>query len=220
LRILADFSGDKTMLRSFEAREDIHTRTASEVFGIFPEMVTPDMRRAAKVINFGIVYGMSPYGLSKELKIAPKLAKQYIDGYFAKYKKVKEYIDKTIQKAHEDGYVTTLFKRRLYLPDINQKNKMIMQMAERNAINAPIQGTAADIIKIAMIRLYDKIKEKGLKSKMLLQVHDELVFEAEIDEIDIMEKLIKKEMEGAGRPYIKIPLRVEINKGDNWSDAH
>ncbi len=220
LRILADLSGDETMLRSFELGEDIHTRTASEVFDIFPQMVTPDMRRAAKVINFGIVYGMSAYGLSRELKIPPKTAKKYIDGYFRKYHRVKEHIDNTIKRAHEDGFVTTLFGRRLNLPDIFSKNKNIVQMAERNAVNAPIQGTAADIIKIAMIRLASKINEAGFKSKMLLQVHDELVFEIADDEIDIMEKLIRDEMENAGKPHIKIPLKVEMDKANNWSDAH
>jgi DNA polymerase-1 len=220
LRILADFSGDEIMLRSFAEGEDVHTRTASEVFDIFPEMVTPDMRRAAKVINFGLIYGMSAYGLSRELKIAPSLAKKYIDGYFAKYKRVKEYIDSMVENARKNGYVTTLFKRRLNLPDINAKNKTVAQMAERNAINAPIQGTAADIIKIAMIKIHDKIKSRKLKSRMLLQVHDELVFEVAKDEVGVMEELIREEMEGAGKPLIKTPLKVSMNKGHNWSDAH
>jgi len=220
LRILADLCGDEIMLKAFEREEDIHTRTASEVFEIFPEMVTPDMRRTAKVINFGLIYGMSAFGLSRELKIAPSLAKQYIDGYFCKYKRVKEYIDTAISNARKNGYVTTLFGRRLPLPDINARNKNVAKMAERNAINAPIQGTAADIIKIAMIRLHDIIKDKGLKSRMILQVHDELVFEVTRDEIDIMMKLIRDEMESAGKPLIKTPLKVSINSADNWSDAH
>ncbi len=220
LRILADMSGDEAMLRSFENGEDIHTSVAAEVFEIFPAMVTPEMRRTAKVINFGIVYGMSPYGLARELKISPKLAKKYIDGYFNKYKRVWEYIQNTIKSARENGYVTTLFKRRLYLPEINSKNKNVAQMAERNAINAPIQGTAADVIKIAMIKLFDRINANGLKSKMILQVHDELLFEAAPDELEIMRKFIKEEMEGAGKPFITIPLKVEIQEGVNWSDAH
>jgi DNA polymerase-1 len=220
LRILADFSGDEIMLASFENNEDVHTRTAAEVFEIFPQMVTPDMRRAAKVINFGLIYGMSAFGLSQELKITPALAKKYIDGYFNKYKKVKAYIDKMVENAHKNGYVTTLFNRRLNLPDINSRNRNVMQMAERNAINAPIQGTAADIIKIAMINLYSKMKSKRLKSRMLLQVHDELVFEVVKDEINIMERLIREEMEGAGSPFIKIPLKVSISRGVNWAEAH
>lgn len=218
LRILAHYSGDPILIQAFEEDEDIHTRTASEVFQLFPEFVTPDMRRQAKVINFGIIYGMSPFRLSKELGISTGTAKKYIENYFVQYKGVKEYIDRTIDTARKEGKVTTLLNRHRYLPDIRSKNRIAREAAERTAINTPIQGTAADLIKVAMIRLHDAIQDEGLKAKMVLQVHDELVFEVPQEEVSRLKGLVKRMMEGV-HP-LKVPIKVDINTGKNWAEAH
>ncbi len=218
LRILAHYSDDPILIQAFEEDEDIHARTASEVFQLFPEFITPDMRRQAKVINFGIIYGMSPFRLSKELGISTGTAKKYIDNYFVQYRGVKEYIDRTIETAREKGKVTTLLNRHRYLPDIRSKNRTAREAAERTAINTPIQGTAADLIKVAMIRLHDAIQSEGLKAKMLLQVHDELVFEAPPEEVSRLKDLVKRIMEGV-HP-LKAPIKVDINAGKNWAEAH
>ncbi|MCX7816261.1 MAG: DNA polymerase I [Syntrophales bacterium] len=218
LRILAHLSGDKSLIHSFISGEDIHTRTASNLFGVFPEMVDESMRRQAKVINFGIIYGMSPFGLSKELHISKEQAQRYIDEYFSKYEGVKRYIEETLDRARKLGYVQTLFGRRRFLPEINADNASVRQFAERTAINTPIQGTAADIIKIAMIRIARRLKEENLKSKMIMQVHDELVFEVPEAEKDTMTKLVKEEMEHVVN--LEVPLRVEIGYGRNWDEAH
>jgi len=218
LRIMAHLSEDPVLVASFAKGEDVHTRTASEVFGIFPQMVTEQMRREAKVINFGIIYGMSAFGLSKELNISPKLAKVYIDGYFNKYRGVREYIDKLIEGAREKGYVTTLMERRCYIPDIKSSNVNQRQFAERLAVNAPIQGTAADIIKVAMVSIARRLKAEGLRSKMIMQVHDELVFEVPKGEVDTVKALVAKEMEGVLE--LKAPLKVDIGVGNNWAEAH
>jgi DNA polymerase-1 len=218
LRIMAHLSEDPVLVASFAKGEDIHTRTASEVFGIFPQMVTEQMRREAKVINFGIIYGMSAFGLSKELKISPKLAKAYIDGYFQKYRGVRDYIDNLIEGAREKAYVTTLMKRRCYIPDIKSANVNQRQFAERLAVNAPIQGTAADIIKVAMVNIARRLKVEGLRSKMIMQVHDELVFEVPEGELEVMKSLVTEEMEGVLE--LKAPLKVDIGIGKNWAEAH
>ncbi|MBW2645445.1 MAG: DNA polymerase I [Deltaproteobacteria bacterium] len=218
LRILAHYSGDPILIQAFEEDEDIHARTASEVFQLFPEFVTPDMRRQAKVINFGIIYGMSPFRLSKGLGISVGTAKKYIENYFVQYKGVKEYIDHTIDTARKEGKVTTLLNRHRYLPDIRSKNRIAREAAERTAINTPIQGTAADLIKVAMIRLHDAIQSEGLKARMLLQVHDELVFEAPPEEVSRLKDLVKRIMEGV-HP-LKVPIKVDINAGENWAEAH
>ncbi len=218
LRILAHYSEDPILITAFEEDEDIHARTASEVFQLFPELITPDMRRQAKMINFGIIYGMSPFRLSKELGISAGTAKKYIDNYFVQYKGVKEYINRTIERARKEGKVTTLLNRHRYLPDILSKNRTVREAAERTAINTPIQGTAADLIKVAMIRLHDAIPRQGLKAKMLLQVHDELVFEVPQGEITRLKTLVKKTMEGV-HP-LKAPIKVDINTGENWAEAH
>jgi DNA polymerase-1 len=218
LRILAHYSEDPILIKAFEEGEDIHTRTASEVFQLFPELITPDMRRQAKMINFGIIYGMSPFRLSKELGISTTTAKKYIDNYFQQYKGVKEYIDHTVEKAHKEGKVTTLLNRHRYLPDIRSKNRTVREAAERTAINTPIQGTAADLIKVAMIRLHDAIRNQGLQTKMILQVHDELVFEVPLGEVTKIEPLVRKIMEGVYS--LRVPIKVDINIGGNWAEAH
>ncbi|MCX5885676.1 MAG: DNA polymerase I [Proteobacteria bacterium] len=218
LRILAHLSQDETLRKSFREGEDIHTRTAAEIFGVSPHLVTPEMRREAKVINFGIIYGMSAYGLAKELGIDQKIAKAYITDYFKKYRGVREYIDSVLEKAREKGYVTTLKNRRRYLPEITSSNQVMRQFAERMAINAPIQGTAADLIKSAMITIQKRIEEQGMKTNMVIQIHDELVFEVPEEELQEAEDLVRHEMEGV--IDISVPLKIDISSGKNWSEAH
>ena len=218
LRVLAHLSDDENLIRAFTTGEDIHTRTASDVFGIFPEMVNADMRRQAKVINFGILYGMSPFGLAKELDINQKLAKAYIDEYFRKYRDVRRFLDETLDQARRDGYVTTLLNRRRYLPEINSKNNAVRQFAERMAVNTPIQGTAADLIKVAMLNIWHELRGGNFAARMILQVHDELVFEVPAKERDTVIALVQKGMEGV--ISLKVPLRVEIAAGLNWDEAH
>jgi len=218
LRILAHLSGDKNLIDAFLSGEDIHSRTASDIFGVFPAMVNADMRRQAKVINFGILYGMSAFGLSKELGLNPKMAQAYIDGYFAKYSGVRAYLDGILAEAREKGYVTTLLNRRRFLPEINSSNTATRQFAERTAINTPIQGTAADLIKVAMLNIHHLIRKRKLKSAMIMQVHDELVFEVpEKEKVELME-LVKREMEEVME--LDVPLKVEIAAGRNWDEAH
>jgi len=218
LRILAHISEDQTLIQAFERDEDIHRRTAAEVFGVMPEMVTEEMRRQAKVINFGIAYGMSGYGLSEELGISQKEALQYIDEYFRRYPGVHRYIQETIAQARKQGYVTTLMNRRCYLPDIKSGNYQVRQFAEREAINAPIQGSAADIIKKAMVEIDRELIQRKLKSKMILQVHDELVFEAPEAEHKELEKLVVNLMESVVK--LKVRLKVDAAWGSNWAEAH
>ena len=218
LRILAHLSGDATLKEAFQKGEDIHARTASEIFGLPPDEVTPQMRREAKVINFGIIYGISAYGLAKELDVEPRRAAEYIEEYFNRYQGVKAYIDKTLQEARDKGYVTTLYRRRRYLPEINTSNRSARQFAERTAMNTPIQGTAADIIKAAMIRIDRHLKERGFKAKMIIQVHDELVVEAPENEVEEVEKIIKEAMEGVME--LTVPLKVSVARGKNWGEIH
>jgi DNA polymerase-1 len=218
LRILAHLSGDKNLIEAFLSGEDIHSRTASDIFGVFPAMVNADMRRQAKVINFGILYGMSAFGLSKELGLNPKMAQTYIDGYFAKYSGVRAYLDGILEEARIKGYVTTLLNRRRFLPEINSPNINTRQFAERTAINTPIQGTAADLIKVAMLNIHHLIRKKKLKSAMIMQVHDELVFEVPVREKEEIMDLVKREMEEVME--LRVPLKVEIASGKNWDEAH
>jgi DNA polymerase-1 len=218
LRVLAHLSGDEALLEAFASGEDIHSRTASDVFGVFPEMVNPDMRRQAKVINFGVLYGMSAFGLAKELGITQKLAQAYIDSYFQRYSGVRDYLDGLLVQARRDGYVTTLFKRRRYLPEIHSSQAPVRQFAERMAINAPIQGTAADLIKVAMVRIFRRLAEERLSAAMIMQVHDELVFEAPVAERETLTALVREEMEGVLK--LRVPLRVEVAAGRNWDEAH
>jgi len=218
LRILAHYSDDKILIKAFKEDEDIHTRTATEVFQVFPSLINSELRQQAKVINFGIVYGMSPYGLSKELGISQKMAKTYIHNYFTRYKGVKQFIDETIKQAGISKKTSTLLGRIRLLPDINNSNKNLREFAERTAINTPIQGTAADLIKIAMITVDSAFREKGLKSAMLLSVHDEIVFEVPPDELDTVSNLVKEIMESVWD--LKVPLKVNIAVGKNWAEAH
>jgi len=218
LRILAHLSGDSALKRAFERGEDIHSRTAAEIFGSSIDDVDEDSRRMAKAVNFGIVYGLSAFGLSRQLKISQRDAREFIDQYFNLYKKVKVFMEKTISDARENGFTLTLFNRRRYLPDLNSKNRQVREGAERVAINSPIQGTAADLIKVAMIQLSHRIKEMKLKSKMILQVHDELVFECPVVEKSVMDSLVRTEMEGACK--LSVPLVVDVGWGENWNEAH
>ncbi|MBP1712908.1 MAG: polymerase [Deltaproteobacteria bacterium] len=218
LRILAHLSCDSCLIETFQRDEDVHAATASEIFHVSPQQVTPEMRRLAKVINFGIIYGMSAFGLSKELAVTPAVAQAYIANYFQKYRGVRVYIDQSIELARQRGYVTTLMNRRRYLPDIGSNNRNVRQFAERIAINAPIQGTAADLIKVAMINIQRRIAREERKTKLILQIHDELVFEVPEDEIEAIKPLVKKQMEGVTKLYI--PLKVDIGIGKNWAEAH
>ena len=218
LRVLAHLSGDHTLIEAFRSGEDIHSRTASDVFGVFPAMVNAEMRRQAKVINFGVLYGMSAFGLARELNISQKLAQAYIDGYFEKYRGVRSYLDGILESARRDGYVTTLLQRRRYLPEIHNRVPAVRQFAERTAINAPIQGTAADLIKVAMINISRLLAERRLQARMIMQVHDELVFEAPAAERGEITALVEREMEEVIR--MEVPLKVDIGAGKNWDEAH
>jgi len=218
LRVFAHYSDDPVLLKAFEKGEDIHSRTAADVFGLDPRMITEDMRRMAKTINFGIIYGMGPMKLARELAISKKVAQAYLDSYYERYKGVKNFKEKILSQARVNHYVSTLFKRRRYLPHINSDNGHLKSEAERAAVNTPIQGTAADLIKMAMIKISERLHKEHLNAKMLLQVHDELVFEVPQKELDIATNLVKDEMEGVYP--LKIPLRVDINWGKNWDEAH
>ena len=218
LRIIAALSKDEGMIEAFNSGHDIHTATAAKVFDVTMEEVDREMRSKAKMVNFGIIYGISAFGLGQRLSIPRKEAKEIIESYFAKYPKIKSYMDEVVVTAKEKGYVETLLGRRRNLKDINSANAIVRSHAERNAINAPIQGTAADIVKIAMINVQNEMEANGLKSRMLLQVHDELVFDVEKSEVEVMKELVKKNMEGAVK--IAVPLDVEMSTGDNWLQAH
>ena len=216
LRLLAHFSGDSLLLEAYRRGDDIHTLTASQVFGVPPLMVTAEHRRQAKVVNFGIVYGLSAFGLSQQLGIETSEAKQFITAYFEKYEGVRRFIDKTLDEARRDLKVKTLFGRIRPIPDINSKNFTQRGFAERTAVNTPLQGTAADLIKIAMIRIDAALRESGLKSRMTLQVHDELVFEVPENEVDVMQSLVREHMEKVHA--LRVPLQVEMGVGPNWRD--
>jgi DNA polymerase-1 len=218
LRILAHYSDDQILIKSFLDDEDIHTRTAGEVFQVSPEMINPELRRQAKAINFGIIYGMSAFGLSKQLEISQKMAKTYIDNYFSRYKGVKQFLDQTIAEARRTKQSSTLLSRIRLLPDIDSANNIVRQAAERVAVNTPIQGSAADLIKLAMINVDRAFREKNLQSAMLLTVHDELVFEVPPDELDTVSNLVKEIMEGVWK--LKVPLKVNVTYGANWAEAH
>jgi DNA polymerase-1 len=218
LRIIAELSGDTGMLEAFRSGEDIHKATAAKVYGVSPEDVTSDMRRNAKMVNFGIIYGISAFGLADRLNIARSEAKSIIENYFRQYPDIKDYMDQSIQKARENGYVETIKGRRRYLRDINSGNATVRGFAERNAINAPIQGSAADMIKIAMINIHNDIQKAGLKSKMLLQVHDELVFDAYKTELDELQKIVSERMKNA--LSLSVPVEIGMGTGKNWLEAH
>ncbi|HBZ25892.1 MAG TPA: DNA polymerase I [Rikenellaceae bacterium] len=218
LRLMAHMSGDELFITAFREGRDIHAATASKIFGVAEDQLTKEQRNRAKVANFGIIYGISAFGLSQRLAIPRAESKKLIEDYFANYPQVERYMNQMIEKARVDGYVTTLYGRKRYLPDINSKNPVVRGLAERNAINAPIQGSAADIIKVAMVRIAKRITDSGLKSRMVLQVHDELVFDAYASEIEELKNLVKEEMEGVIK--LDVPLTIECQFGLNWLEAH
>lgn len=218
LRIMAHLSGDKNMLEAFAQGQDIHAATAAKIYKIPIEDVTSNMRAKAKTANFGIIYGISVFGLSERLNVPRGEAKELIDGYFETFPQVKIYMDESIAKARENGFVETVFGRKRFLPDINSRNAIVRGYAERNAINAPIQGSAADIIKIAMIHIFNRIKSEKLKSQMILQVHDELNFNVPVNELEKLTKIVTEEMENAYK--LNVPLKTDVGVGDNWLEAH
>ncbi len=217
LRVLADMSDDDNLIEAFAQKQDVHTRTAAEVFEVPMSEVTSELRSRAKAVNFGIVYGISDYGLSRDTGVSRKEASQYIENYFTKYHGVKTFMDKMVSAAHQQGYVTTLLGRRRYLPDINSKNFNQRSFAERTAMNTPIQGTAADIIKKAMVDVHNALQREELQSRILLQVHDELVLEVPASEVEQVAKIVKEAMEQS--VSLKVPLEVDVNVGKNWADA-
>lgn len=217
LRVLADISGDESLIKSFINDEDIHRATAAEVFGVPLEMVTGKMRSRAKAVNFGIIYGISDYGLSRDLMISRKEAREYIDIYLQRYPGVKEYMERIVMFARKHGYVETKFNRRRYIPKINDRNFNERSFAERTALNTPIQGTAADIIKIAMIEVYEELKRQNLKSKLILQVHDELIVHAPVEEKEIVMQILKDKMQSAAQ--MKVPLKADICAGFSWYEC-
>ncbi len=216
LRLLAHFSADDSLVGAFLAGSDIHSRTAAEIFGVSEDLVSPEMRRLAKTINFGIIYGISPFGLAKQIGTSNTIAKSYIDEYFKRYRKVRAYMERSLHEAEKQGYAVTILGRRRPIPELRSKDRTTRGFGERTAINTPIQGSAADIIKIAMIKIHNQLK--GFKSRMILQVHDELLFEIHESEIDEIPRMIKREMEGAWK--LRVPLRVDIGMGKNWAEAH
>jgi DNA polymerase-1 len=217
LRLLAHMSGDELLVQAFRDGEDIHTRTASEVMGVPPMMVTPEARREAKAVNFGIVYGISGFGLAAQLGITRAEAEKYIRNYFTRYAGVRRFLDETIAEVGRTGVARTLYGRERPIPDIDSRNANARGFAERTAVNSPLQGTAADLIKVAMVRIDAALQAGGYRSAMLLQVHDELVFECPPEEVDAVQAMVKREMEGVRE--LSVPLIVDVGVGDNWRDA-
>ena len=218
LRLIADMSGDENMIEAFNSGADIHRATAAKVYGVALEEVTDEQRRYAKTANFGIIYGISAFGLSERLSISRGDAKKLIDGYYESYPQMRQYMDETLEQVRKDGYVSTIKGRRRYLPDINSRNAVVRGYAERNAVNAPIQGSAADIIKVAMIDIAREFAKEGLRSKMIMQVHDELVFNVVNDELARVKEIVKRNMENAYQG--RVPLTVSAGVGKNWLEAH
>ena len=217
LRVLAHMSGDENMIDAFKHGEDIHSKTASQIFDVDIKDVTSKQRIEAKAINFGIIYGKTDFGLSQDLNIPVATAKAYIDSYFNKYPKIKEFMDEAVESATETGYATTILNRRRYIPEIKASNFIVRNQGKRFAMNAPIQGSAADIIKVAMVNVYNKLKENNMKSKLILQVHDELIVEAVDEELEMAEKIVREEMENAQSMDVK--LDVDLNTGDSWYET-
>ena len=218
LRIIAHLSKDRAMIEAFNQGLDIHAATASRVFGVPIEQVTKDMRRNAKAVNFGLVYGISAFGLSQNLDIPRKEAADIIQNYFEQYPGIRSYMDKTIDFARKHEYVETIMGRRRYLNDINSANSVVRGFADRNAINAPIQGSSADMIKIAMIHIFNAFSRCNLRSKMILQVHDELVFDTHLDELQEVKQIVEEKMKDALQ--LDVPVVVDMNTGSNWLEAH
>ena len=211
-------SGDKNMIDAFNNNEDIHASTAANVFGINIKEVTKEQRSHAKIVNFGIIYGVSAFGLSNQTNLTRAESKVIIDNYYDSYPSLKEFMTNQINYARENGFVKTLVGRKRFLSDINSRNGMIRSSAERNAINTPVQGSAADIIKLSMIKIFNDLNSKSMKTKLILQVHDELVFEAPQNEIEHAKKIIVDNMENAYK--LEVPLTVDIGVGENWLEAH
>jgi DNA polymerase-1 len=218
LRLLAHYSGDDCLVAAFERGDDIHRQTAAEVWGIDPAEVDEDQRARAKAVNFGIIYGLSAFGLANQLGIASAEAQETIDAYFARYPGVRNFLDRTIAEARECGFVTTLLGRRRYLPDLGSRNRTLRTAAERMATNSVLQGTAADLIKRAMVELDAALDAQGSRVRMILQVHDELVFELPIAEVEDTESLVRDRMEGV--QSLRVPLVVHVGVGKNWREAH
>jgi DNA polymerase-1 len=217
LRVLAHLSGDENLIDAFKKEQDIHTRTASEIFNVSLDAVTRTQRGQAKAINFGLIYGKQAFSLGKDLGISRNEAQDYIDRYFSRYPKVQAYMENVKSLAKEVGYVTTIWGRRRYIPEMNSRNAMLVQAGERMALNTPIQGSAADIIKLAMIKVYNRLKAERLEAKLILQVHDELIIDTPQNEHERVERLIKEEMEGAAKLFV--PLTVDVNTGMSWYDV-
>ena len=217
LRVLASISEDTHMIEAFKEDQDIHKQAASKVFKTPIEEVTKEQRSNAKAVNFGIVYGISDFGLGEQLSIGRKKAKQYIEEYLEQYSGIKNFMEEITEQAKEQGYVETLFKRRRYIPELKSKNYMVRQFGSRVAMNTPIQGTAADIMKIAMIKVYKELTKRNLKSKIVLQVHDEMMLEVPTGEIEEVKEIMKNSMETA--TILKVPLIAEISEANNWYDC-
>ena len=218
LRLMAHLSQDEHMLEAFRANQDIHAATAARIFKKPIEQITKDERRKAKTANFGIIYGISAFGLAQQLDCSRTEAKQLIDGYFAAFPRVVSYIEQQKELARQKGYAETLFGRKRYLPDILSRNATVRSFAERNAVNAPIQGTAADIIKMAMVSICRRLKEEGLKTQMIMQVHDELNFNVPLNEVEQVREIVVTEMQNA--VHLSVPLIAECGVGNNWLNAH
>ena len=213
---LRKLNGDQALIEAFSRDQDVHCLSASLIYNLPESKVQPQMREVAKRVNFGIIYGQSAYGLSRDLDIPINQAQDFIDAYFLRYPKVRDFIDAQINKARTEGFVTTLMGRRRYIPEINSKNMGIRQFAERQAVNTPIQGTASDLIKLAMVKISEQINHSGLKSKMILQIHDELVFDLPVAELKTLTKLVKERMEEVKK--LDVPIKIDMKKGKNWLD--
>jgi DNA polymerase-1 len=218
LRLFAHLSQDPVLLTAFSNDEDIHSSTAAAVFGVDTADVKPEMRRKAKTINFGIIYGISAHGLSQQLKIGRQEAQEFIDAYFDKFAGVKEFIESATKKAEEDGYVTTIMDRRRYLPELKSKDRNVRAFAQRMAVNTHVQGSAADLIKLAMINIHRRLKDEKMDAAMIIQVHDELLLETPENEVERGVKIVSEEMEGV--MDLSVKLKVDINTGKNWSEVH
>ena len=217
LRLLAHFSGAKLLRKAYHEGKDIHAATASLIFKVPPEKVTPELRRRAKAVNFGIIYGISAYGLSKDVGCSASEAQSYIDGYFATYPEVREYMDENVRRAREDGYVTTILGRKRYMPELRSSSYTTRSFGERAAMNMPLQGSSADIIKLAMLAVRRRLKEEGLHAKLVLQVHDELILDTPEEEAERTAAVLKEEMEGAVK--LEVPLIADVSTGRSWYDA-
>lgn len=217
LRIMAHMAGDPTMIEAFRRGEDIHTKTASEIFGVDMDEVDSDLRGKAKAVNFGVIYGISDFGLAKNTGVTREEARKFIDAYFSKYPKVKEFMDKSVRLARKKGYAETILGRRRNIPDIDARIRQKRSFAERAAINTPIQGSAADIIKLAMVRIFRRLRDEDLVSRLILQVHDELIFEVPLGEEHPMRGLVTGEMEQVME--LSVPLKVELDVGKSWYDV-